>query len=71
VWGVGRIQAPSNDGVAICGGKTVSIVPSYDTHADLKAPLPFQTEEFATAYNNEILRLLRLQGIRCSFELVE
>ena len=71
IWGIGTMQAASNDGEAMCNNKKVSIIPSYDTHADLKEPMPFQTREFAEAYNREILRLLRLQGIRCTFDLVD
>ncbi len=71
VWGIGQVQASSSGGAAYCGGKKISIVPSYDTHAALKAPMPFQSKEFAAAYNREVLRLLRLQGIYCTFEQTE
>ncbi len=71
VWGIGNLKASSNEGFAICGGRKISIVPSYDTHADLRAPMPFQSKEFAAAYNKEILRLLHLQNVRCTFEFLE
>lgn len=71
VWGIGAVMAAYSNGAVDCGGRSVRLVPVYDSHADMRAPKWNQTKAYVQSYNHAVLKLLEANGITCDFELID
>lgn len=70
VWGVGAVMASYLSGSVECDGRTVRLVPIYDSHADMRPPKQTETKAYAKSYNLTVLKLLQANDVKCNFVLI-
>ena len=66
VWGLGEIEAYSDEAYVLCGDERISVRPVFDTHMWAGyEPKAGQTQADATRHNENLLAKFAKDGVTC------